>query len=60
MKRNNKKLNYLVLAISTALTSNISLAEEITDTSAAHKDKGLERIEVTARKTLESLQNVPV
>jgi iron complex outermembrane receptor protein len=48
------------LAIATALSSSIALAEEATDTSPGAQDKGLERIEVTARKTAENLQTVPV
>lgn len=60
MKQLNRKRSYLALAITAALTSSIALAEEVTDGSPAAKDKGLERIEVTARKTVESLQTVPV
>jgi len=59
MKQQNRNKSYLALAIATALTSNIALAEEA-NKSTADQDSGLERIEVTARKTLESLQNVPV
>ncbi|MEW6983721.1 TonB-dependent receptor [Colwelliaceae bacterium 6471] len=57
MKQQSIKLSYLALAITTALSSPILHAEE---TSPADQDSGLERIEVTARKTVESLQNVPV
>ena len=60
MKQQSRNKSYLALAIAAALTSNIALAEESTDTSPAAKEKGLERIEVTARKSLETLQNVPV
>ena len=60
MKQHNKNRSYLALAITAALTSNIALAEEATDASPAAKESGLERIEVTARKSLETLQNVPV
>lgn len=60
MKSNNIHKSYLALAIAVALTSSVALAEEAKDTSAAAKDKGLERIEVTARKTVENLQTVPV
>ncbi|MCW8831789.1 MAG: TonB-dependent receptor [Colwellia sp.] len=60
MKQLKSSKNYLALAIATALTTNIALAEEANDTSPAAKDSGLERIEVTARKTVESLQSVPV
>ncbi|QOL26052.1 TonB-dependent receptor [Thalassotalea sp. LPB0316] len=48
----------LALAIATALTSNITLAQD--SASEAAEQKGLERIEVTARRTVESLQEVPV
>ncbi|MCI2282406.1 TonB-dependent receptor [Colwellia sp. MSW7] len=54
-----KNRSYLALAIAAALTSSVSLAEESTD-SPATKKIGLEIIEVTARKTVESLQTVPV
>lgn len=60
MKQHNRKKSYLALAIATALISNIALAEEASDASSAAKDVGLERIEVTARKTVENLQTVPV
>lgn len=60
MKQRNSKRSYLALAIATALTSNVALAEEAADASPAAKEAGLERIEVTARKTVESLQSVPV
>ncbi len=60
MKRYNKKLSYLALAIASALTTNITFAAETADEKKAEDDSGLERIVVTARKTLESLQSVPV
>jgi len=60
MKQHSNNRSYLALAIATALTSNIAFAEEATDASPAAKDSGLERIEVTARKTAENLQTVPV
>lgn len=60
MKQHNRNRSYLALAIATALTSNMAFAQETTDASPAAKDSGLERIEVTARKTVESLQSVPV
>ena len=60
MKQHNRNRSYLAIAIATALTSNIALAEEVADASPATKDKGLERIEVTARRTVENLQTVPV
>jgi len=60
MKRYNKKLSYLALAIASAIVSNTAVAAQ-TDEQAKNQDNsGLERIEVTARKTAESLQNVPV
>jgi len=60
MKQHIRNKSYLALAIATALTANVALAEETTDNSPAAKDGGLERIEVTARKTVESLQSVPI
>ncbi len=60
MKQHSRNRSYLALAIATALSSSIAFAEEATDASAAAKDKGLERIEVTARKSAEDLQTVPV
>lgn len=59
MKQRTNKINCLTLAIATALTSHIALAAETAD-AKVDKETGLERIEVTARKTTESLQNVPV
>jgi len=58
MKHTNIKFSYLALAIASALTSNIAFSAE--STPVVEEDTGLERIEVTARKSLESLQNVPV
>jgi iron complex outermembrane receptor protein len=60
MKQFNRKRSYLALAIAAALTSHITFAAEAEDTTPAAKDSGLERIEVTARKKVESLQRVPV
>ncbi|MDX2368570.1 MAG: TonB-dependent receptor [Colwellia sp.] len=60
MKQHNRNRSYLALAITAALTSNLALAEETTDVSPAAKNSGLERIEVTARRTVENLQTVPV
>jgi len=60
MKQHSRNRSYLALAIATALSSSIAFAEEATDTSPAAEEKGLERIEVTARKTAENLQTVPV
>jgi len=58
MKSRTSKISYLALAIATALSSNIVTAAE--EESADKQKVGLERIEVTARKTMESLQEVPV
>jgi iron complex outermembrane receptor protein len=60
MKQHNSNKSYLALAIATALTTNVTFAAELADASPAANETGLERIEVTARKTLESLQSVPV
>ncbi len=60
MKQHNRNRSYLALAIAAALTSNITFAAEAADASPAIKDSGLERIEVTARRTVENLQTVPV
>jgi iron complex outermembrane receptor protein len=60
MKQHNRNRSYLALAIATALASNMAFAQETTDESPAAKESGLERIEVTARKTAENLQTVPV
>ncbi|MBL4764634.1 MAG: TonB-dependent receptor [Colwellia sp.] len=60
MKQHNRNRSYLALAITAALTSNLALAQDSTDASPAANDSGLERIEVTARKSLETLQSVPV
>lgn len=60
MKQHNRNRSYLALAITAALTSNLVSAQEITDASPAAVEVGLERIEVTARKSLETLQTVPV
>lgn len=46
------KFSYIALAVASALTSQLSFAEE--------ESSGLEVIEITARKTVESLQQVPV
>ncbi len=57
------KLNTLALAITTALVSNIGYAAEEQASTAEKKEikaSGLERIEVTARRTVENLQQVPV
>lgn len=55
MTKPNFTKTICALAVTTAFTSPILLAQE----QSANK-KGLERIEVTARKTVESIQEVPV
>ncbi len=57
MKMKYAKLSTLALAVSSALVTQPLMAAE--DDKKA-KDGALERIEVTARKTVESLQEVPV
>ncbi|WP_462173658.1 TonB-dependent receptor [Pseudoalteromonas xiamenensis] len=54
MNRKPTRVSYLALAISTALSSMAVYAED------GAKKAELERIEVTARKTVENLQEVPV
>ncbi|WMN58722.1 TonB-dependent receptor [Pseudoalteromonas xiamenensis] len=54
MNRKPTRVSYLALAISTALSSMVVYAED------GAKKAELERIEVTARKTVENLQEVPV
>ena len=58
MKQSTKK-SYLALAIAAALSSNVALAEQVEESQNAN-EPGLERIEITARKSVESLQEVPV
>jgi len=58
MKHCNRRLSVLAITISAALTSQHIVAAE-TDEQIKN-DPTLERIEVTARKTVESLQSVPV
>jgi iron complex outermembrane receptor protein len=60
MKQHNRNRSYLALAIAAALTSNITFAAEEAAEETSVKNSGLEVIEVTARKSLETLQNVPV
>lgn len=48
------------LAVASVLTSHVALAQQTTDEQTDKDKKGLERIEVTARKSVESLQEVPV
>lgn len=57
MNSRTSKISYLAIAIATALTSNIAMAAQ---ESAEKPNPALERIEVTARKSIESLQEVPV
>ena len=56
MKNYHHKFSYLALAITTALIAPTSFAQE----ENKKEESVLEHIEVTARKTLESLQDVPV
>jgi iron complex outermembrane receptor protein len=58
MKRYNPRLSVLAITISAALTSQSIMAAETNE--QIKNDPTLERIEVTARKSLESLQSVPV
>ena len=58
-------MNYLVkrkslcaLAVASALSASTGWTQEVQ--SESEDDIGLERIEVTARRTVESLQEVPV
>ncbi len=57
MKYPKLTLSYLTVAIGATLASPLSMANE---SQANGKDGGLEHIEVTARKSLESLQKIPV
>ncbi len=58
MNKGVTQKSYLALAITAALSSGVAFAQEAESNSA--EDQGLERIEVTARKTVENLQEVPV
>lgn len=58
MKQNTIKMSCIALAISSALAAQYAVAED--ESSTGEKQATLERIEVSARKTVESLQNVPV
>ena len=60
MKSRTSKISYLAIAIAATLTNNIAFAEEAETNKTVEKDSGLEIIEVTARKSLEGLQSVPV
>tara|TARA_R110002124_G_scaffold158341_1_gene325476 strand:+ start:1147 stop:3426 length:2280 start_codon:yes stop_codon:yes gene_type:complete len=59
MKQNTIKMSCIALAISSVLNAQYAVAAEEQNNSG-DKQPVLERIEVTARKTVESLQNVPV
>ncbi|MCE9680565.1 TonB-dependent receptor [Shewanella sp. AS1] len=59
MNHKQIKLSCIALAVSSALLTPQAFAAEENNTEG-QKLAGLERIEVTARKTAESLQNVPV
>ena len=54
MKNNKTKYTSVALAITAALSAPVVFADE------QEKETGLERIEVTARKTAENIQQVPV
>ena len=56
MTKNTFTFTTLALAIAASLSSATAVAQEEND----NKEKGLEIIEVTARKTAENLQQVPV
>lgn len=58
MQRLTTRLSVLAMTISAALASQSVMAAETKNT--AKEDPTLERIEVTARKSVESLQEVPV
>jgi len=62
MRQQKTSLSYLALSITTALCSTLAFAEEAIDNkqTTVKASSGLERIEVTARKSVESLQQVPV
>lgn len=58
MKQNTIKMSCIALAISSVLATQYAVAAD--ENSTGEKQATLEHIEVTARKTVESLQNVPV
>lgn len=61
MKKYKFKKSSLALAVSVVLSANTAIAEELEASKPIDsKSPGLEVIEVTARKSLESLQSVPV
>ncbi len=60
MEKQNRNRSYLALAIAAALTSNVTFAADDAEAVAEAKSSGLEVIEVTARRTAENLQQVPV
>lgn len=63
MKRLTTKHNVLALTISSILSANLYAAttdDQSNTESANYEEAGLERIQVTARKTVENLQEVPV
>lgn len=57
LHRTNKPLSLCALAVAAAMAGTPAWAQEQANET---KSKGLERIEVTARKTVESLQEVPI
>jgi len=58
MTSRTSKVSYLALAITTAISANVANAAE--EKTTENKEPALEVIEVTARKSLETLQSVPV
>ncbi|AWL11190.1 Pesticin receptor [Saliniradius amylolyticus] len=61
MQQHSLKLSTLALAMATAISGQALAQDNSNDQqNDDKKGKGLERIEVTARKTVESLQEVPV
>jgi iron complex outermembrane recepter protein len=63
MKRLTTKHNVLALTISSILSANLYAAttdEQLNKEDSKYESAGLERIQVTARKSVENLQEVPV
>ncbi|MCC2616055.1 TonB-dependent receptor [Aestuariibacter halophilus] len=60
MKARTYHIRPCALAVASALTFASNAMAQQTDAAADQPSKGLERIEVTARKSVESLQEVPV
>lgn len=60
MKQPNFQKSMLAVAVATLLSSPMALAQEEQEAETSEADGKLETIEVTARRTSESLQEVPV